>query len=43
MLAFNVNVAINKEKILLVLFNSKTHEPGSLPQKIKVMSKKRET
>ena len=38
--ACNVHIATNKEKILLVLYSSKTHDKSSLPQEIKITSKK---
>ena len=36
--ACNVHIATNKEKILLVLYSSKTHDKSSLPQEIKITS-----
>ena len=34
--ARNVHLALNKDKLLLVLFSSKTHNKSSKPQKIKI-------
>ena len=34
--AKNVHIGTNKNKILLVLYSSKTHDKGSRPQKIKI-------
>ena len=36
--ASNVHVGLNKDKILLVLYSSKTHAQESAPQKIKIES-----
>ena len=36
--ASNVNIAMNKEKILIILFSLKTHASESLPQEIKITS-----
>ena len=36
--AKNVHMATNKEKLLLILYSSKTHGAGQLPQKIKITS-----
>ena len=38
--AKNVHVGTNKEKILLILYSSKTHHKGNRPQKIKIMANK---
>ena len=40
--AANVHVALNKEKILVVLYSSKTHNLGNHPQKVKITSNKAE-
>ena len=40
--AKNVHIATNKDKILFVLFSSKTHDEGSRLQKIKITSNKQE-
>ena len=40
--AKNVHVATNKDKMLLVLYSSKTHGKGSRPQKIKITSNRGE-
>ena len=34
--AKNVHIATNKDKLLLVLYSSKTHDEGCRPQKIKI-------
>ena len=34
--AKNVHLALNKEKLLLILYTSKTHDKGSYPQNIKI-------
>ena len=34
--ACNINIAQNKDKILIILYSSKTHSAGSLPQKVKI-------
>ena len=39
--AKNVHLAVNKDKILLVLYTSKTHGLGQRPQKIKITSNKK--
>ena len=36
--AANVHSAMNKNKILIILYSSKTHNEGSIPQKIKITS-----
>ena len=36
--AKDVHLATNKDKLLLLLFSSKTHDEGSRPQKIKICS-----
>ena len=38
----NVHIAMNKDKLLLVLYSSKTHDKGLRPQKIKITSNRRE-
>ena len=40
--ARNVHIALNKDKILLVLYSSKTHGLSSRPQKIKITSNRAE-
>ena len=40
--AKDVHIAQNKDKILLVLYSSKTHTKGSRPQKIKITSNRNE-
>ena len=40
--ARNVHLAINKDKLLLVLYSSKTHDKSSRPQKIKITSNRNE-
>ena len=40
--AKDVHLAKNKDKLLLVLYSSKTHDEGSRPQKIKITSNKYE-
>ena len=40
LLAKNIHLAKNKEKILLLLYSSKTLYKGSKPQKIKIVSNK---
>ena len=40
--ASNVHIATNKDKILLVLYSSKTHDKASRPQKIKITSNRNE-
>ena len=40
--AKNVHVATNKDKLLLVLYSSKTHDEGCRPQKIKITSNRTE-
>ena len=37
--AKNTHIASNKEKILVVLYSSKTHHPGNIPQEIKITGK----
>ena len=37
--AMNVNVGINKQKIMLILYTSKMHGEESYPQEIKIMAK----
>ena len=39
--AKNVHMAINKEKLLLILYLSKTHDEGVRPQKIKIVSNRK--
>ena len=34
--ASNVHIATNKDKLLLLLYSSKTHDQGTRPQKIKI-------
>ena len=41
-LAKNIHIATNKDKLLLVLYSSKTHGLWSRPQKIKITSNKEE-
>ena len=41
--AQNFHLACNKEKILIVLYSSKTHGKGNIPQKIKISSIKNDT
>ena len=36
--AANVHIGLNKNKILVVLYSSKTHHEGSRPQKIKILA-----
>ena len=38
--ARNVHIATNKNKILLILYSSKTHDESSLPQQIKITANK---
>ena len=38
--ACNVHIAKNKDKLLLVLYSSKTHDEGMRPQKIKITANK---
>ena len=38
--AKDVHLAKNKDKLMLVLYSSKTHDEGSRPQKIKITSNK---
>ena len=38
----NVHIAVNKEKLLVVVYTSKTHSIARKPQKIKITSNKRE-
>ena len=38
--ARNVHLACNKEKLLIILYSSKTHSKAHLPQKIKISSNK---
>ena len=38
--AANVNIALNKEKILLILYSSKTHDESTYSQEIKIESNK---
>ena len=40
--ARNVHMAINKDKLLMVLYTSKTHDLRHRPQKIKITSSKRD-
>ena len=40
--AANVHIAKNKDKVLLILYSSKTHDEGSRPQKIKITSNTQE-
>ena len=40
--AKDVHIAQNKDKILLILYSSKTHTKGSRPQKIKITSNRNE-
>ena len=40
--ARNVHIATNKDKLLVVLYTSKTHGLGQRPQKIKITSNRRE-
>ena len=40
--ASNVQIALNKEKILIILHSSKTHHEGMQPQKVKITSNKSE-
>ena len=40
--ACNVHLATNKDKLLLILHSSKTHDEGSRPQKIKITSNRKE-
>ena len=40
--AKNAHLAVNKDKLLLVLYTSKTHGLGQRPQKIKIISNKKE-
>ena len=40
--AKDIHMAINKEQLLVILFSSKTHGKGSLPQKVKITSNKAE-
>ena len=40
--AKDVHVGLNKEKIMLVLYTSKTHDRGNIPQKIRITSNKTE-
>ena len=42
LLARNVHIATNKDKMLLILYSSKTHGLNSRPQKIKIMSNRAE-
>ena len=42
MKARDVHVGINKEKILIILYTSKTHGKGDIPQKIRITSNKSE-
>lgn len=42
LLARNVHAARNKDKILLVLYSSKTHDKSNRPQKIKIMANRNE-
>ena len=42
MKACNVHMAINKEKLLVILYSSKTHHEGCHPQKIKITSNRME-
>ena len=41
-LAQNVHMAKNKEKLLVILYSSKTHNKSSRPQKIKITSNRKE-
>ena len=40
--ARNVHLATHKDKLLLLLYSSKTHDKGSRPQKIKITSNRKE-
>ena len=40
--ASSVHIATNKDKILIVLYSSKTHDESDRPQKIKIVSNKNE-
>ena len=40
--AKDVHLAYNKEKLLLILYSSKTHHKGNIPQKIKIRSNKQD-
>ena len=40
--AKNVHMATNKDKLLLILYSSKTHGRGNIPQKIKITSNRNE-
>ena len=40
--AKDVHLSVNKEKLLIVLYTSKTHHKGSYPQKIKIVSNKQD-
>ena len=43
LLAKNVHITLNKNKILLILFSSKTHGTGDKPQQIKITGKPAKT
>ena len=40
--ACNVHMALNKDKLMIMLYSSKTHGEGSRPQSIKIVSNRRE-
>ena len=40
--ACNVHMALNKDKLMIMLYSSKTHGEGSRPQSIKIVSNQRE-
>ena len=40
--AINVRVGVNKDKILIILYSSKTHDESNRPQKIKITSNRQE-
>ena len=40
--AANIHVAVNKDKLLIILYSSKTHTEGMAPQKIKIVSNRTE-
>ena len=41
--AENIHMASNKEKLLIILYSSKTHTKGNIPQKIKITSNRNES
>ena len=43
MKAKDVHIAFNKDKILVILYSSKTHDKNALPQKIKITGNGKET